>query len=767
MLNGSGNLTGTFTTTPLPAGAGGFVIGISISSDGQRKLVWTDVFNCWLRDSGQTRWREVLTAASLPAADFDPANLNASLTLASGLGGTAAGKIAPSDKSRFYATFNGFLYRCDIAGGGAITATKCNLTAKRIQPNVGGQRFFGPGVDVHPTNKDILLLGTNDDGVYWSTDGGLTMTAVAGLPSPTAPASDAFGHARSMVAIDPTDGNYAYVHVHGTGLFRSTTGVSGAFTQMAGGPISCTNIQFAADGTLFLCSDYITAGPANNLWKVTRGGAWTQLTLPSGINVSCFALNPLNPGHLVAADGTGQMLVSFDYGASWLGNGIIMPSFPTSGYINRAGGEVLWYQHKTKTAYFPAQIMFDPAVANRLWLVHGLGVAYTDTLPTVWNTAPINWVDASAGIEELVASDHFVNPNTGTIFGLYGDKPIWRYNNLDRYDNVPRAPYLNGVLNDGSTPQGLCMDYAIDDPNWLVAVVGRVGGRNCFSADDGRKWIQWVGPFPGGFQVEGGSIAVSNKNNVIIAPGRNEVGRVVYTKDATNPAAVWSDITLGGVTPVVASVNAVTTLRHIVTADKQRPGVFALLVNNINPVGGALGRDIAGLWVTTNGGDNWTRTITGIVGDGTNGKEYRQFWKAKLAYIPGKSGELLYSPHADDTAFPNDELYHILGDGSGGVTALRPTEIKLVRWFGFGKAMPGQSYPAVIIYAKVNGVWGFYVSFDWFATTPIMVQAANPLGRIDKVGHVAGDMTRFGRFYMGFSGSGGMKIDYSKRVIGA
>lgn len=765
MRDQSGALLGSFNVEPVVAGGGGYVMWVDIASNGD-KAVGTDVFNAWVRKSGAAKWREVFTSESLPAFDYAPENANAAQTGTSGFGGAASGVYAPSDPTRLYTMGNGFVYRVDLTVGGAPTATKFAMTPKYLLPNSGTQRFFGPMIDVHPTDKNIVLFGTCADGVYYTLDGGATApVAVSGLSAPTA-FPEAANRARNIVAIDPYNPNYVYIHIFGVGLYQSTTGVTGTFTLLPGGPTSCSSVSFAPDGRLFVCSYYLASGNYNTIWHVTRAGVWTQLSTPT-FNATFIAIDPLNAGRLVALDLSGAMMVSNDLGATFLGgsSAIFNSAYPPNCPVVRGGGEVKWYQNKNES-YHAGQIKFDPVVSGRLWMCHGLGVAYSDTVPSAWNTAPkMEWIDYTNGLEELVAIDHFVNPATGTTFGGYGDKPIWRYNDAVKGGNIPRFPFFNGEPDDNNTPQFHDIDYAIDDPNFLVACVGRTDQRNCFSRNDGKHWEKWAGPWPGGLLYPGGCIAVSTKNNVVIAPAGGNTGRVVYSKNADSASPTWNDITLGGVTPVIASVNAITTLRHIVTSDKTRPGVFAYLANNGNTTTGLPGRDIAGLWVTADGGDNWTRTYNGVIGLGpqtvgtVSGQDARQYWKAKLAYIPGKTGELLYNPHADDVACPDDKLWHLTSDGAVQ-TALRPTEIKLVRWFGFGKAAPGQTYPAVYFYAKVNGVWGYYASFDWFATTPILIAPANPLGRIDKVTHVAGDMTRFGVVYVGFTGSGGMKHTY-------
>jgi len=772
MKDGSGNLLGSWKLSRIEQYAGGFVTDISISTDGTRKTIGTDVFAGYVRDTDDPEWRCVFTEQTMQPADYAYIPPATSKTGQGNLVGCKSIQIAPSDKNRIYAVGHGYLFRIDIGAAPAktITATRCNLSQRRIDPNMGNDRFWSSGIAIHPTNKDICILGTDNDGVWYTTDGGVSpMVQVAGLPDCQS------NNNRYMVAIDPSDGNYVYVHVYGTGLYRSTTGVTGTFTQVTGGPLSCTCMRFLNDGTLYIGSDAVRDGSRNNIWKL-RDEAWAQLTIPQ-IDIATFDFNPAVPGHLVGMNTDGAMAVSLDYGLTWLGsNSSYNTAYPPNAPISRGGGEVLWAQHR-KDSHFTAQIRFDTATSDRLWITNGIGTAYCDTVPTVWNTAPgPTWIDWSKGIHELVGTNHFVNPNTGTMFCIDGDKPIWR--DARRAGGLtPLWPFWNDTL-DGTnkphskdTPQGHMIDYAIDDPNWLVACVGRVGGYHCFSADDGKRWDEWTGPFPGGQMYEGGSIAVSNKDNVIIAQARSTQGRVIYSLNATQKDAVWNDINLGGVTPITSTSIAVWLHRRILTSDKTRPGVFAILINNVNPATSQTPRTdgTCGLWVTTNGGVNWTKTYDGVIGFGPNpgaiaGKDTRQFYQAKLSYIPGRTGELLYNPHATDSDAPEDEFYHITNDGAN-VTSIRPSEIKMMRWFDFGKNInPSSPYPAVYFYAKVSGVWGVYVTWDFFATAPVLICSQYPGGWLDRITNIGADLYRPGVCYIGHGGSGHSRLDYGYRL---
>ena len=80
--------------------------------------------------------------------------------------------------------------------------------------------------------------------------------------------------------------------------------------------------------------------------------------------------------------------------------------------------------------------------------------------------------------------------------------------------------------------------------------------------------------------------------------------------------------------------------------------------------------------------------------------------------------------------------------------------------FGFGKAKPGNDYPAIYLIGVINGQYGFFRSDD----------AANSWVRINDdahqyglVLHICGDMQEYGRVYIGTHGRG--NCDGSTHVI--
>src|SRR3546814_862260 len=122
----------------------------------------------------------------------------------------------------------------------------------------------------------------------------------------------------------------------------------------------------------------------------------------------------------------------------------------------------------------------------------------------------------------------------------------------------------------------------------------------------------------------------------------------------------------------------------------------------------AIGRDIAGLWVNRNGGEgDWEQRVKGTLAPrGARHHTLSQFWQARLAYVPGHSGELLYANCEGGNA--HDQLMWLKDDGAEivGLPAYR------LRAFDFGMAAPGAARPAVYFYGTFDKVQGLYARLD-------------------------------------------------------
>lgn len=706
---------------PLPFGGGGFVTGIDFSIDGLRAAITTDVGGAYIRDIGiDAKWRPALTTSSLDATEYGPDKVNNyALTLSDG-DGVFAIAIAPSNKDHIILGYNGFVYR---STNGGAKFNRCNLPAKRMRANTKEQRMWQKKFVYHPTDTNRFLIGTNNDGVYFTLDGGASFTTVTSVPAGNMVDSN---HAAHVCAIDGGDPNYVYVSRGGTGICRSTTGlVAGGFSHVTGGPSSARYMR-VVDGTLYVNS------VEGTFWKLARGSStWVQITGWGAWGVYTFDVNPTDAGSIVVMGGDGELARTTNGGTSWVGDGRWFDTIPSPIGIYQ-NSDTYWLDGYVGS-FYPAEIKFRPGVTNELWAAQGLGVSKSNP-PTTY--VRWDWHGEHAGIEELGFTKSLSIPGNARPLFLNLDKAIIRPKNLDASNTYPIFP--------GTTPgpkggvvHGWDVDYAPEDPNYIAALINYFGDDNKlagYSTDGGRTWAKFAAQHPDG--SVGGCIAVTGVGKIIWVPG--DGGKAVRSLDN---GVSWQYINMGGSSGGIANwSNGIFIRRYIVTSDKTRPGHAAIIVNDSNQgIGG-------GVYKTSDNGTTWTNKFSGKIdstGDGV------QFWHNTLKYIPGKGSELLF---CSGVTFPTSKFIRSTDDGASW-TPVRGSEVTAVNFFDFGKAKTGQSYPVVFFDGSVNNVSGIYRSEDNFATTPELL-GRFPLGEIVERSFIGGDMNRYGRMFAGLSGKG-------------
>lgn len=121
--------------------------------------------------------------------------------------------------------------------------------------------------------------------------------------------------------------------------------------------------------------------------------------------------------------------------------------------------------------------------------------------------------------------------------------------------------------------------------------------------------------------------------------------------------------------------------------------------------------------------------------------------------VPGIAGELFFTggPQTPDgTSTPQDEGF--MESTNGGATWTAVPNVLEVYSFGFGKAAPDTTTPAIYIAGFVNNNYGIYES-DNNAESWRQI-GYWPDGSLDQIRTVSGDMNAYGRVYVGFAGSG-------------
>jgi hypothetical protein len=311
-------------------------------------------------------------------------------------------------------------------------------------------------------------------------------------------------------------------------------------------------------------------------------------------------------------------------------------------------------------------------------------------------------------------STQIVVPPGGAPVYFAWDRPIFKLTNPDVF------PAAHGPNNKNAIIMGWGGDYANDNPNFMVAMVNNWGvDQSGYSSDGGATWSQFASIPP----VLANFVWVPNNNGV-----------PYYTTDG---GVSWKTCNVPGV-PTTGETGwgwAYYLHRYILVADKVTAGTFYLY----NYLG-----SVVGLYRSTDGGANWTRVYSKEIAAGSS-------YNAKLYSVPGQAGHLFFTSGNIDGASPANTS--LMRSTDGGVTWSAVPNALEVYAVGFGKAATGSTYPAIFIAGYINNTWGIWRSDDNAVSWVNM--GANPLNNGDLIKTGAGDMSTFGRVYVGFGGSGG------------
>jgi hypothetical protein len=687
---------GGFSWRPLRVGAGGWLTGLDMSTDGTTRVVRTDTYGAYVWDAAGGQWRQLVTSTSMPAADVD-VDKNA---------GVYEVRVAPSDATRLYLAYLGNVYRSDNRGG---SWSRTAFATVPMEPN-DGYRMTGQKMAVDPANPDVVYVGTQQDGVFVTVDGGGTWQAVTAIPgSATASGGEYPGHAG--LAFDPGSGttagrtNVIYASSYGHGVYRSAD-AGATWSALAGGPSNVSHGKIAADGGY-----YVTGNDRAAVFRYL-GGAWTGIT-PTAESWDTVLVDPFDASRVVAVRDGGYLDISGDRGATWSGilwgpghNILVAPDIP-------------WLGWTAETYMSTGDMLFDPVTAGRVWFAEGIGVWYTD-LPATPPSA-ITFTSQSAGIEQLVANEIVAPPGGQPVVASW-DRPVF-------YIADPEVfPATHGPDRENAIVMGWGIDYATTTPSFIVGLIDWWGvEKSGSSTDGGRTWTPFPSVPPLGGAI-GGCIAASTPTNIVWVPSNNTAAWTTQDGGAT-----WTAVSAPGV-PASGETGwgwAYYLNRHIVAADRVTAGTFYLY------------NYLTGLYTTTDGGTTWTLAHAGEIAPFST-------YNAELRSVPGQAGHLFFSSGQQSGTNPAPNPF--MRSTDGGVTWTAVPDVLEVYAFGFGRSAPGGSYPTIFIAGWVDGVYGVWRSDDdagsWVSLDDF------PLGSLDRIKTVEGDKNVYGTVYVGFAGSG-------------
>ncbi|KWT60668.1 carbohydrate-binding protein [Streptomyces albus subsp. albus] len=600
----------------------------------------------------------------------------------------------PVDPDRLYLATG--TYTNNWAGNGAILrSTDRGRTFQRtdLPFKLGGNedgRGAGERLAIDPSDHRTLLLGTRKNGLWRSTDHGVTWRQVPSFPVKDGAGS---GAGISFVTYGPAGSNTVYVGVadKSASLYRSTDGGS-TWKAVPGQPTGQLPQHgvVSGDGSLYLTytdnlgPNGVTAG---SVWKYTpAGGAWKNISPSQGsYGFSGLAVDPRKPSTVMVTTlgrwwPEDEIYRSTDGGTTWKAlAGKSVRNASAAPYIG------------THTGHWMTALAIDPFDSGHVLYGTGNGIWRSKDADATDSGGTSHWAVGARGLEETALMDAIAPPGGATVITAMGDQGGFRHDDLTK---VPAGRMSNPMMTNSTD-----IDFAEAKPSVMVRV-GRGGAQDgAYSTDGGNSWTGFRSePVTG---ADSGQVALAADGSSIVW---TEAGQVPYR--STDKGASWSKV--GGL-----------GTGAVVVADRSSARTFYSLA------GGTL-------YASTDGGATFTARATGLPADG------------RLKAVPGVAGDLWI-------AGGDQGLLH---STDGGRTFARLTTVKTAAALGFGKAAPGASYQALYMIGTVNDVSGVFRSTDKGATWLRVNDEAHQWGGIGSVGVITGDPDTFGRVYIGTNGRG-------------
>lgn len=694
----------------LPLGGGGFVSGI-IAHPTEKNLIYarTDV-------GGIYRWIEE-TSSWKPLTDFIS-------EADKGLYGVEAIALDPQKPEMLYA-FVGTSY---FSGGKtAILISKdygetfkvVNVTSQFKAHGNGGGRQMGERLAVDPHNSNILYCGTRSNGLFKSTDGGLTWKSVS-FPVTTTENGVGINFVQfdetATVSGGATQKIYVGTAQTGSSIYVSTNGGS-SWSAISGQPTDFMPHRCAMkDGVLYVT--YANgAGPGISTaggYVYKYNGSWTNIS-PSkttgdfsygGISivgnrivvtsVGCYKMQSWDGKcDWQTATWGDEIFVSDNLGNSW-------SALFSNCKVNLDANSVPWV--KDHAMHWTGCATLDPFNANRAFFISGNGLFMTENL----NTTKIDLKFCVKGLEETVPLD-IVSLSTGQVVTVVGDYDGGLYvaNNGD-YDTYPSRIHTPEM----HTTHGIAA--AVDGS--LLVRAGSQSSYVQYSTDKGQTW-----KFCSGGKEGSGHVAVSADGSIILHCPNTSNG---YSYDgsgnklyySTDKGASWSQC------------NGVSVTGAYPVADGANPKTF--YVTNGSTV-----------YVSTDGGKNFSAKGS------TGSSSYY-----KIRTVPGVAGDV-WAPCGSNGLYRST---------NSATSFTKNSKVSSCAAVGFGKAAPGKTFPAVFIWGTVSGIEGLFRSDDEGATWIRINDDLHQFGGPGNGQFVSGDMAVYGNVIMSTVGRGAI---YGKQLV--
>lgn len=722
-----------YTWKSVQIAGGGFVDGIIFHpTAADLRYARTDMGGAYKWSAETHRWSPIL--------DFMPYK-------DSNLMGVESIAVDPHDARRVYLALG--TYTNAGTPNGAVLRSKDEARHfKRTDMPVkfGGNedgRGNGERLAVDPSDNRILYLGTRHDGLWRSTNRAKTWSRVGSFPDvteavePTPPAVPGETpreryqrrpvHGDGIVFVQfvpgsegkhkPTQTIYVGVSLKGrTNLFVSRD-AGGTWGSIPGEPLGNRPLRaaLAHDGFLYVTyGDNPGPSPMKDgaVWKLNTATAqWTDITPDRPVagshefGYAGVSVDAQHPQTLIVSSynryraGGEDIFRTIDGGATW--KKVFTQGATSAGVFDYSNAP---YVQKTGIHWL-FDVEIDPRNSNHATFTTGYGGWETYDLDAVDRAQPTHWTLVNPGIEEVVGLQ-LDSPTAGPpLLSAIGDYGSFVHRSLD-------VPAPEGASSNPRLGNTTSMVSASLQP--LIAVrtgdnAERKPENIGFSLDGGATWQPTAtSPQPAS---HAGSAAVSADGVTWFWTPEHDVPYLTRDRGAT-----WTATTLPKDTRMVSDPVDPAKFYAISMRDSE-------LFTSMDA-----GATFSASPFTYSDGP---RPANAAHGDARGGQD-------RLYAAPGVSGDL-WLPASDG-------LYHL----AGGVFERQPP-VEAIHAFGFGKAAPKASYPALYLVGTIGGEAGIFRSTDSGRRWRRINDDQHQWGLILQI---AGDPKQFGRVYVGTHGRG-------------
>jgi hypothetical protein len=349
--------SGAASFSIMNVGPGGNIIGINFADDGTG-VCRTDTGCCYVNTIANPIWQLLINLTTLGAAGGSELLGNAPGSIASG--GTYGAVVSPSNSQIIYIfTVNGAIF---VSTNQGTTFSATGFTPVSISVNSQSDNTSNDRMAVDPASPNIIVAAWNGGIQYNLTSGAGSWTNVnAATRSGTFTGLVCFDRSSAVVSGQTQT---VYLGVYGTGVYRSTTGVTGAFTLLSSAGMPTQPFAMACDktnGTL-----YVTPWSNTGNISVWSGSSWASANAFQGGTPSdfirCVAPDPNTAGRAIAAYSTGLVSETVNSGVAWTG---ITPLNITAQAVNRVTpADVIWLGTTTHATMAGSGGYFNPARTN-------------------------------------------------------------------------------------------------------------------------------------------------------------------------------------------------------------------------------------------------------------------------------------------------------------------------------------------------------------------------------------------------------------------